>query len=957
MKLKILFLLPLALLLAACSDDTPEFSKPGGIIYEDGLRVSELSISEAAGVADWADGTDVHFRLDDPVRRVTLDFEGTVRHSPSSRGQALNCRLKIGTADIPDGDYYLSIVGENIPDIGRHRVRFSGNVGMEIGAESMDYSDLEGSGTASDPYLIGNQDDFLSLIWYLEEDPEHAYGLYFRQTASFDVPRRSIIIDGRVYAPVTFSGNYDGGGYELRALSYQGSSDPTDDSDVGLFKDLHSSTVKNLKIVNALLLNVYSRAGAVAGSCTGACTFENISVSGTFTAAKDDIGAVVGRSEGSVTYRKISLNSVVIDGSQTDGYRIGLLAGCHQGDKITVENVSVPDHIFSVSGKERVGGLLGEIKCKDVSIKNVNLEHSVDQESSDTKVIYGSGRFVGGTVGWFEPSVSAEIRSCSIKAPVRGAQDVGGLFGHAIPGKITLSAVQLSSVVKGDVSVGGFFGYLGFRSGGGLVVEGDDNTTRLVVKSSADAEVNGGTHVGGFAGYLDAQHGTFAIKSEIQIAVNVKGTENVGGAVGYADHLDRFNPYCFNFSSPTMRVEATGDNAGGVFGQTKNSVIDGTLRFNPVDKLPGADSQPTCFDGVVTSARAAGGVVGTASGSVTGVCSGATVTSTAMDAGGICGFISTEITNCMFTGTVDAQCSAGGIYAVCKSEINVEDCVNYGKISGHDNVGGIGGFTRTPDNGRLMLTRCYNGGQISGGCTGGLWGYVGSDNTDHKNDKFDITYCGNAGRVTGNGGDDNAVAGIVARINHRRAYVAHCTNLAEVSGPRQSGVAGVVGDIGDHNDLHYNYGHVSGCVNYGKISSSHGDTRVGGVVGCIQRSSITSYGHKLSDCANYGEVPSDQKHDNGGILGFADEFTDIYRNFNAGNVSHGNAAVGDHQGSTSFHHHDNYFVDGSGKDWPSSTRVGRSDVGKESSYPGLDFKDAWTITSEGPRPRHAPFQP
>lgn len=700
-------------------------------------------------------------------------------------------------------------------------------------------------------------------------------------------------------------------------------------------------------------------AGAVAGSCTGNCTFENISVSGTITAAKDDIGAVVGRSEGSVTFKKITLNSMVINGSETNGYRIGLLAGCHQSDKCTVETVTVPDHIFAVTGKDRVGGLFGEIKCKDLVISTVNIEHSVDQESSDTKIIYGSGQYVGGMIGWLEPGNSAEIRSCAIKAPVRGSKDVGGLAGHAYLSKLTLNAVQLSSVVKGETSVGGFFGYLGFnKSGSQLIVEGDsDNSTRYVVKSSADAEVSGDTHVGGFIGYFDSRNGNLNIKSHVQIAVNIKGSEEVGGAVGYLGNADSFNPYGFNFSSVTMRVEASENNAGGVIGRAVNSKIDGTLRIKPVESLPEAGSLPSCFSGVVNSAKTAGGVVADIQGSVTGVCTSAVVTSTTTDAGGICGFFDGEITNCMFTGTADAQYSAGGIYAVCKHPISVSDCVNYGKISGPDNAGGIGGFTRTPDNGYLFLTRCYNAGEVTGGHAGGLWGFVGSDNTNNKNDKFDITYCGNAGRVTGNGDSDKSVAGIVARLNHRRAYVACCTNLGEISAPRQRCIGGVVGDMGDHSLAHYNYGLVTQCANYGTVHSSDRETKVGGVVGNLMASDIFSFDHEITNCANYGTVPSDQKRDNGGILGFSDAYTNIYCTFNSGKVSYGNAIIGDHQGSELFHHHANYFEDGSGKDWPSSTRVSKSDIGKESSYPELDFKDIWQITSSGPRLRHAPFQP
>lgn len=115
------------------------------------------------------------------------------------------------------------------------------------------------------------------------------------------------------------------------------------------------------------------------------------------------------------------------------------------------------------------------------------------------------------------------------------------------------------------------------------------------------------------------------------------------------------------------------------------------------------------------------------------------------------------------------------------------------------------------------------------------------------------------------------------------------------------------------------------------------------------------YGHKITDCANYGDLPSKQKHDNGGILGYTEAYTNTYRTFNKGKVSHGNAIIGDHQGASLFHHSHNYFLEGTGKDWPSSTKVSAGDLCKESTYSDFDFKDIWAMTPDGPQPYSVPF--
>ena len=169
----------------------------------------------------------------------------------------------------------MKIESENVGGLGSRKVRFISNVGEEAQTEAMSYDALEGSGTSGDPYLINDDGDFLTMIWYLEEDPDHGYGKYFLQTESFDVPRRSQMIDGHVYAPVQFSGTYDGGGNELRNLTYQGGSNEETDSDVGLFEMLFSATVKNLAISRAMVVNAASRVGLVAGRAYGYSNLEN----------------------------------------------------------------------------------------------------------------------------------------------------------------------------------------------------------------------------------------------------------------------------------------------------------------------------------------------------------------------------------------------------------------------------------------------------------------------------------------------------------------------------------------------------------------------------------------------------------------------------------------------------------------------------------------------------------
>lgn len=965
MKKKLTYLLSLLLLfiVSSCSDEEFNTSRsPGSLETEDGVRISVLHI-DARNIEKWKEARDVSFRIENPSSRKSYSFDGTIAHSPDvevfeGRG-ALTCRIRIGDTDIPDGRYYLVAESEDMPGIGIRTIEFSGNKGVEVKSEPMSYDDLSGAGTESDPYLINDDGDFLTLLWYLEQDPDHAYGRYFRQTASFDVPRRSQIIDGHVWAPVQFSGTYDGGGNELRNLTYQGSSDAEADSDIGLFKEIYSGTIKNLTLSRVMIINAVNNVGILAGRTGGNVRFENITLEGTVSASGICVGGMIGFFEGGeATIRNVALKSLSVSATSSHSLYTGLLIGRFNNVSLDIDGVTTPDHIFAVTGHDCVGGLVG-YAYGDIKMRNITLEHSVDAESSNVKVVYGSGDRVGGLAGEMIGLTNIDISGVTVKAPVRGGgTDTGGLAGYAMPTHMTISNVLLASVVNGVESVGGFFGYLGFENifRGDLSIDASSKPVRYVVKSSADAEVKGETNVGGVVGYLDTTDGDLKVKGAVEVAVNVRGRDNVGGAIGYAIALDNLNPYWFNFSSTTMRVTADGDNAGGVIGYLETGTIDGGLRLNPVNNVPDKASYKSCFSGVVTALGNAGGVVGCSGGKITGVSSSASVTSTGKDAGGICAVVRQNVNNSAFTGTVDAKLTAGGIVGICVHDLYMHDCINYGVVRAtSDNAGGVCGYVRGEDGDNLNITRCFNSGNISGPCVGGVVGYASNANTGKVKDRFEITECGNVGRIEGTG-YDKPIGGVVGDFVHRKGTVARCANGGEVySGSSQYAIGGVVGNFGENKFADHNFGKLTECMNRGKVYSTYSDNRVGGVLGNLARGDI-SYNSELTDCYNIGEIPSDQHRDTGGILAFAGEYTNIYRTFNRGKVSYGNAIIGDHQGSTLFHHKYNYFLKGTGKSWPSSTEVSESNLGNKSSYQDFDFTNIWDITSDGPVLRRCPFQ-
>lgn len=717
--LKTCLLLLTLILFNSCADEM-DIRSDGRLETDGDSRVSVLHLG-SRGIMNFAGLENVGFRLENPRDRVSLSFDGSLKFDKTisvlDSPSALVCRIAIGETDIPDGEYYLTVSGDDLPEIALRRVSFKGNVGREVKSEPMSYDDLEGAGTESDPYLINDDGDFLTLLWYLEDDPDHAYGKYFRQTASFDVPRRSQMIDGRVWLPATFSGIYDGGGNELRNLTYQGASDPAADSGIGLFKEIYSATVSNLTFSNALLINTADNVGIIAGSSEGTTLFENITLGGSITSSGSNVGGLTGRSSGSLTLKNITVSSLVVNGSESTGSKVGLLVGSHSGESFQAENVSTPDHIFSVTGHDRVGGIVGDLDLTgSLKLDRITLEHSVDAESNTTKVVYGTDKYIGGLIGFVNSTGSSELTGVTVKAPVRG----GGIFG---------------------IGVGG--------------------------------------------------------------------------------------------------------------------------------------------------------------------------------------------------------------------DVYVSDCVNFADVNAGDHAGGIGGYTRSGIFHNLLITRCYNYGHITGAAAGGIGCYITSENSSVRNSYFDITECGNSGHVEGTGSDDHSVGGIVATMCNNSARVTSCANHGLVSGAAQYAVGGVVGDFGTRSGT--NFGKVTQSMNTATVKASVSSTHVGGVVGHLHSGDLR-YDSEITDCCNIGELPSDQKDDTGGILGYAANYTNIYRTFNRGKVSHGNAAIGTHHSGSLFHHSNNYYLAGTGKSWPSSTEVSADRVGDWSVYKDFDFVNVWVIHTNGPELRNCPFK-
>ena len=178
---------------------------------------------------------------------------------------------------------------------------------------------FSGSGTASDPYLIANEDDLYCMI-NMVNDPflNNGFGTkYYQQTADIKMSGDYFAGIGSTDAP--FKGIYDGGFHTITGLTAVNG---------GLFgqvgADGASATIKNLIIRSDVNEMFSSSTGGIAGKLCGNAVIEGCAVIGDVNGV--NAGGLVGEMTSGSTIRNCYHNGAV-NGEETAGGLVGILTG------------------------------------------------------------------------------------------------------------------------------------------------------------------------------------------------------------------------------------------------------------------------------------------------------------------------------------------------------------------------------------------------------------------------------------------------------------------------------------------------------------------------------------------------------------------------------------------------------------------------------------------------------
>lgn len=385
-----------------------------------------------------------------------------------------------------------------------------------------------GSGTYDDPYLILNPIQLNQLRNYLNK-----YGVYFKLMANIDLtefiedenPTQGWQPIGTASTP--FKGTLDGNGKTISGLWINRSSSDY----VGLFGCTNGATIAYLTLKGSSvkgrnyvsLLSAHSEYTTI-GDC-------NLSAS---LSGDSYVGGCVGWGNSNQITKVSSTVDVTSSGSFAGGiigYAEGV--GSISENRVTCNNVSGGDFVGGVCGANR--GTIPFTTC--------HVEANVN-----------GGTYVGGVVGQIDyPNSEGNMTSCSFCGDINGSFYVGGICGKYASSATMKGCYAVAHVLASGNKIGGLVGetygtynngrvnllnnyFSGSVSGaeevGGLIGHAYNGKTQYCY---ANTIVSGKQAIGGLIGKAEGQKSNFRMEliSNVAICSSVKATGyNVGRIFG-----------------------------------------------------------------------------------------------------------------------------------------------------------------------------------------------------------------------------------------------------------------------------------------------------------------------------------------------------------------------------------------------------------------------------------------
>lgn len=357
--------------------------------------------------------------------------------------------------------------------------------------------EIEGSGTADDPYKVSSA-DVLSLVADKLAGDSYAdfADKYYVQTADIDMAGVNFVPIGQTSAK-PFKGYYDGAGKTISNVVTEGES--SDNPASGIFGYTENAIIQGINAVNRVNTGSFVRVGGIVGHATNTA-IRSCSLSGGSLEASANMCAGIAAQIDGGSVKNCTVSDVTV--STTANYAAGIVAHLPSGG--TIENCQVTN--ATIKGAAEIGGVCGKIVggvvkgCSVISSK-----------------ITGTGEDAGGIAGWTKPNTTFEnctVSACTISS---SKNYVAGIAALPEGATIVGCTVNEGTVITG---LGGLGGVAGFFK----------NTESTVDDCTVDGVSISGTatNIGGVVGRFDL--GT--VKNTSVKNTSIKGVDSVGGIAG-----------------------------------------------------------------------------------------------------------------------------------------------------------------------------------------------------------------------------------------------------------------------------------------------------------------------------------------------------------------------------------------------------------------------------------------
>lgn len=344
-------------------------------------------------------------------------------------------------------------------------------------AFKMSPAEQQGSGTAADPYLINDVNEFLKVGNLLKDND----AVYFKMAGDVDFSGIEYT-EENPWKPVNYAApddddakpaararviHFDGNGHKIsnfkaggplfgtfcgsiRDLTVEGAAVDSDTDDGAIIIGVAGASdkedgfsMKNVKVVNSTLINDYKRGGALVAHMRNGIV-ENCEAACSVTAQQQG-GGLIGRVDAGTITGCTASGSVAVT-----AYYVGGLIG--YAEKVTVKSCSASGNVTADGSYARSGGLIGEMHGG-----------SVEKSVATGDVEGTTGHFAGGLIGVADAVEDISITGCYAtgKVTYSGTSNkagYGGLLGRMEKGIVTITNCYSTGAVKAFRWSAGFVG-------------------------------------------------------------------------------------------------------------------------------------------------------------------------------------------------------------------------------------------------------------------------------------------------------------------------------------------------------------------------------------------------------------------------------------------------------------------------------------------------------------------